>query len=56
MMNSVAKEKMKKDVVVIGLGNVLMADEGIGVHLVRRLLDKKLTAEHAETAEKMNKK
>ncbi len=30
IMNSVAKEKMKKDVVVVGLGNVLMADEGIG--------------------------
>lgn len=27
----------KKDVVVIGLGNVLLSDEGIGVHLVRRL-------------------
>jgi hydrogenase maturation protease len=29
-MNSVAKEKMKKDVVVVGLGNILMTDEGIG--------------------------
>jgi len=28
---------MKKDVVVIGLGNPLMSDEGIGVELVRRL-------------------
>jgi hydrogenase maturation protease len=27
----------KKDVVVIGLGNVLLSDEGIGVHLLRRL-------------------
>jgi hydrogenase maturation protease len=50
----VAEEKMKKDVVVVGLGNTLMADEGIGVHLVRRLSDEKLTAEHAETAEKKN--
>ncbi|MBN2020248.1 MAG: HyaD/HybD family hydrogenase maturation endopeptidase [Sedimentisphaerales bacterium] len=27
----------RKDVVVIGLGNELLSDEGIGVHLVRRL-------------------
>jgi hydrogenase maturation protease len=27
----------KKDIVVIGLGNVLLSDEGIGVHLVGRL-------------------
>jgi len=27
----------KKNVVVIGLGNVLLSDEGIGIHLVRRL-------------------
>ncbi|MGD0077298.1 MAG: HyaD/HybD family hydrogenase maturation endopeptidase [Sedimentisphaerales bacterium] len=27
----------KKNVVVIGLGNVLLSDEGIGVHIVRRL-------------------
>jgi len=27
----------RKDVVVIGLGNLLLSDEGIGVHLVRRL-------------------
>jgi hydrogenase maturation protease len=27
----------KKEIVVIGLGNVLLSDEGIGVHLVRRL-------------------
>jgi hydrogenase maturation protease len=27
----------KKDVVVIGLGNALLSDEGIGVHLLRRL-------------------
>jgi hydrogenase maturation protease len=30
-------QSQKKDVVVIGLGNVLLSDEGIGVHLVRRL-------------------
>jgi len=27
----------KKNVVVIGLGNILLSDEGIGVHLIRRL-------------------
>ena len=27
----------KKDVVVIGLGNILLSDEGIGVHLVRQI-------------------
>jgi hydrogenase maturation protease len=31
------KQTSQKDVVVIGLGNVLLSDEGIGVHLVRRL-------------------
>ncbi len=30
-------QSQKKDVVVIGLGNVLLSDEGIGIHLVRRL-------------------
>ena len=30
-------QSQKKDVVVIGLGNVLLSDEGIGVHIVRRL-------------------
>jgi hydrogenase maturation protease len=33
----VTVQSPKKDVVVIGLGNVLLSDEGIGVHLVRRL-------------------
>lgn len=28
---------MKKPIVVLGLGNPLMADEGIGVHLIERL-------------------
>jgi hydrogenase maturation protease len=28
---------MAKDTVVLGLGNVLMSDEGIGVHIVERL-------------------
>jgi len=28
---------VKKGVVVLGLGNVLLSDEGIGVHIVRRL-------------------
>lgn len=31
------KQTPKKDTVVIGLGNILLSDEGIGVHLVRRL-------------------
>lgn len=31
------EQSQKKDVVVIGLGNVLLSDEGIGVHIVRRL-------------------
>jgi hydrogenase maturation protease len=30
---------MRKPVVVLGLGNPLMADEGIGVHLVERLME-----------------
>jgi hydrogenase maturation protease len=30
---------MRKPVVVLGLGNPLMADEGIGVYLVERLMD-----------------
>jgi len=33
----VSNEPTKKEIVVIGLGNELMTDEGIGVHLVRRL-------------------
>jgi hydrogenase maturation protease len=37
-MNTVAKEKMKKDTVVIGLGNTLMGDEGIGCVIAGRLL------------------
>ena len=32
---------MRKDVVVIGLGNILLSDEGIGVHLVRQLSNQK---------------
>ena len=27
----------KKEIVVIGLGNELMSDEGVGIHIVRRL-------------------
>jgi hydrogenase maturation protease len=30
---------MKKAVIVIGLGNTLMSDEGVGVRVVQRLLD-----------------
>jgi len=29
---------MKKDTVVVGIGNLLMSDEGVGVHLIERLL------------------
>ncbi len=36
-MNSVAKEKMKKEVVVLGIGNILMSDEGIGCRLIEKL-------------------
>ncbi len=32
-----SNQSQKKDVVIIGLGNVLLSDEGIGVHLVRQL-------------------
>ncbi len=30
-------EQTKKKIVVIGLGNMLLSDEGIGVHLIRQL-------------------
>jgi hydrogenase maturation protease len=30
---------MKKDTVVVGIGNPLMSDEGVGVHLIQRLLN-----------------
>ena len=30
----------RNDVVVIGLGNLLLSDEGIGVHLIRRLSER----------------
>jgi hydrogenase maturation protease len=33
----VTNHASKKDVVVIGLGNVLLSDEGIGVHLINQL-------------------
>jgi len=29
--------KSRKDVIVVGVGNALLSDEGIGVHLIRRL-------------------
>jgi hydrogenase maturation protease len=32
-----AVSAVRKNVVVIGLGNMLLSDEGIGVHIVRRL-------------------
>jgi hydrogenase maturation protease len=37
----VAEEKMKKDVVVVGLGNTLMADEGIGCVIADHFLGQK---------------
>jgi len=30
-------QSQKKDTIVIGLGNILFSDEGIGVHLIRKL-------------------
>jgi hydrogenase maturation protease len=33
----VTEQTHRKDVVVIGLGNPLLSDEGIGVHLIRKL-------------------
>jgi hydrogenase maturation protease len=33
----VSDQPTKNDVIVIGLGNILLSDEGIGVHIVRRL-------------------
>ena len=30
--------KRQKDTIVIGLGNPLLSDEGIGVHLIRKLV------------------
>ena len=33
-------QSTRKDVVVIGLGNELMSDEGIGVHIIRRFSSK----------------
>jgi hydrogenase maturation protease len=29
----------RKDIVVIGLGNLLLSDEGIGIHLIRKLAE-----------------
>jgi hydrogenase maturation protease len=40
---------MKKAVIVIGLGNTLMSDEGVGVRVVHRLLD--LSAEASAKAD-----
>jgi len=33
----VTNQTHRNDIVVIGLGNLLLSDEGIGVHLIRRL-------------------
>ena len=32
-----ANQSTKKEIVVIGLGNLLLSDEGIGIHLIRKL-------------------
>jgi hydrogenase maturation protease len=32
----------KNDIVVIGLGNILLSDEGVGVHLVRQLSNQQI--------------
>lgn len=37
---------MKNPVIVLGLGNPLMADEGIGIHLIERLA--KMTAQYPD--------
>jgi len=36
----VTDQTHRNDVVVIGLGNLLLSDEGIGVHLIRRLSER----------------
>jgi hydrogenase maturation protease len=36
----VTDQSTKKDVVVIGLGNELLSDEGIGVHIIKRFLSR----------------
>ena len=40
----------KKDVVVIGLGNILLSDEGIGVHLVRQIAKQSASPKAGETS------
>ena len=37
-INIVINEQIKKNIAVIGLGNELMSDEGIGIHLIRQLI------------------
>jgi hydrogenase maturation protease len=39
------------DTVVIGLGNVIMSDDGLGVHAVRRLRERYAVAEDVEVIE-----
>ncbi len=34
-----SKQTVKKDTVVVGLGNILLSDEGVGVYLIRQLLN-----------------
>jgi hydrogenase maturation protease len=36
----VTDQTHRNDVVVIGLGNLLLSDEGIGIHLIRRLSER----------------
>jgi len=47
----VTDQKPKKDTVVIGLGNVLLSDEGIGVHLVRQLAKREAESPNVEFIE-----
>jgi hydrogenase maturation protease len=40
-----------RDTVVIGLGNVVLSDDGLGVHVVRRLRDRHRLADRVELVE-----
>ena len=40
----------KKDVAVIGLGDILLSDEGIGVHLVRQIAKQSASPKAGETS------
>jgi len=36
------KQNIKKDILVVGVGNILLGDEGVGVHVIRELKKLKL--------------